>query len=79
MAPLAVGLVYDLLGSAPRRPGAAPHAEAEYEPEATVEVLEAAIRRRGHRPVRIGNAQALRARIGKGEIAGLDAAERNPL
>jgi len=74
MAPLAFGLVYDLLGTYPREPGDPPDADAEFEPEATLEVLEAAVRRLGHRPVRIGNPHALLARIGKGELPPLDVA-----
>ena len=59
MSSLVIGLVYDVFGSYPPRPGDPPDAEAEYEPEATVEVLEKAITHLGHRPVRIGNAHAL--------------------
>jgi D-alanine-D-alanine ligase len=70
---LSIGLAYDLFGSYPPRPGDPPDAEAEYEPEATVLVLEAAIRRLGHAPVRLGNAHAvLRAAAADG-LAGLDA------
>jgi D-alanine-D-alanine ligase len=71
---LAIGLVYDLLGSHPRRPGAPPDVDAEYEPEATVEALEAAVRHAGHRPLRIGSPHDLLARLGKGELPPLDAA-----
>lgn len=39
---LRIGLVYDLLGSWPRRAGDPADAEAEFEPEATVELLERA-------------------------------------
>jgi len=74
MTPLAIGLVYDLLGSYPRQPSDPPDVDAEYEPEQTVRALEAAIRRLGHQPVRIGNPEALLARIGKGELPPLDAA-----
>jgi D-alanine-D-alanine ligase len=74
MASLAIGLVYDLLGSHPRRPGAPPDVDAEYEPEATIEALEAAVRYAGHRALRIGNPHDLLARLGKGELPGLDAA-----
>ncbi len=74
MAPLAFGLVYDLLGTYPRQPGDPPDADAEFEPEATLEVLEAAVRRLGHRPVRLGSPHALLARIGKGELPPLDVA-----
>jgi D-alanine-D-alanine ligase len=74
MRTLAIGLAYDLLGSYPGGPGAPPDADAEFEPEATVEVLEAAISRLGHRPVRLGNPHALLAQAGKGEVPTLDAA-----
>ena len=55
MPPLRIGIVYDLLGSLPLRPGDPRDADAEYEPEETVRALEAAIARLGHRPVRIGS------------------------
>jgi D-alanine-D-alanine ligase len=71
---LSIGLVYDLLGSYPRRPGDPADADVEYEPEATVTALEDAIARLGHRPVRLGNPHALLAAIGKGELPALDAA-----
>jgi D-alanine-D-alanine ligase len=74
MASLLFGLVYDLLGTYPREPGDPPDADAEFEPEVTLEVLEAAVRRLGHRPVRVGNPHALLARIGKGELPPLDVA-----
>jgi D-alanine-D-alanine ligase len=73
MAQLAIGLVYDLLGSYPRRPGDPPDAEAEYEPEATLLGLEDAIRRLGHRPVRLGRPAELLAAAGKGQVV-VDAA-----
>ena len=47
-----IGLVYDLLGSAPAGP---PDADAEYEPIETVEALAGAIELAGHEPVRIGS------------------------
>ena len=56
---LRVGLCYDRFGDAPRPPGAPPDWDAEYEPEETVAALEAAVRRLGHAPVRLGNAQAV--------------------
>jgi D-alanine-D-alanine ligase len=74
MRRLTIGLAYDLLGSHPVGPGTPPDADAEFEPEATVEVLEAAISRLGHRPVRLGNPHALLAQAGKGEVPSLDAA-----
>ena len=71
---LSIGLVFDLLGSHPRRAGDPPDVDAEYEPESTVRALEAAIARLGHRPVRLGAPHALLAALGKGELPTLDAA-----
>ena len=71
---LVIGLIYDLLGTHPRAPGDPQDVDAEYEPEATVIALEAAIERLGHRTLRIGSAHALLAAAGKGELPRLDAA-----
>src|SRR5262245_11298115 len=68
---LAIGLVYDLLGSAPEGP---PDADAEYEPIETVEALEGAIRRAGHAPLRIGSPRELLAALGRGVLPKLDCA-----
>jgi D-alanine-D-alanine ligase len=73
MAPRAIGIVYELFGSYPRRAGDPPDAHAEYEPEETVAVLEAALRRLGHRPVRLGRPHDLLASAAKGDLA-VDAA-----
>ena len=73
MAPLRIGLVFELLGALPRRAGDPPDADAEYEPETTVRALEAAIRCAGHRPLRLGPPHALLAAAGKGELPPLDA------
>lgn len=62
-----VGLVYDLLGGAPPA-GATADWDAEFEPEATVECLEEALRDLGHMPVRIGDARALLAAIAAGAL-----------
>lgn len=70
---LRVGLVYDRFGDAEAPPGAPPDWDAEYEPEATVAALEAALRLLGHEPVRIGNVPALLAAIARGPL-GLGAA-----
>jgi D-alanine-D-alanine ligase len=70
---LRIGLAYDLFGSYPLRPGAPPDAEAEYEPEATVLVLEAALGRLGHEPVRLGNPHAVLRAAGQGQLPRLDA------
>ncbi len=74
MPPRCVGLVYDLLGTHPRRPGDPADADAEYEPESTVALLEAALRSLGCEAVRIGSPRELLARLGKGELVPLDAA-----
>jgi D-alanine-D-alanine ligase len=76
MASLAIGLVYDLLGTLPATVGggAPADADAEYEPESTIEALEAAIEALGHRAVRIGSPHALLAALGKGEALTIDVA-----
>lgn len=63
-----IGLVYDVFADYPWRAGDPPDADAEYEPEATVEALAAAVRALGHEPVRIGTARDLLARIGTLEV-----------
>jgi D-alanine-D-alanine ligase len=68
MGPLRIGLAYDLLGEYPRGPDDPPDADAEYEPESTIEALEAALRRLGHEPVRLGSPHALLAAIGRGAL-----------
>jgi D-alanine-D-alanine ligase len=68
---LRIGLVYDLLGSAPAGP---PDADAEYEPIETVEALEGAIRLGGHEPVRLGSPRELLAALGRGALPKLDCA-----
>jgi D-alanine-D-alanine ligase len=70
---LRIGLAYDLFGSYPLRPGAPPDAEVEYEPEATVLVLEAALRRLGHEPIRLGNPHAVLRAAGQERLPRLDA------
>jgi D-alanine-D-alanine ligase len=72
-APLAIGLVYELFGSYPPRPGEPADAHVEYEPEATLLALEAAVRWLGHRPVRLGRPHDVLAAGAKGDL-GVDAA-----
>jgi D-alanine-D-alanine ligase len=67
-----IGLTFDLHGDWPWRPSDPRDADAEFEPEETVRVLEAALRVLGHTPVRIGGAAALLSRIAAGEL-GIDA------
>jgi D-alanine-D-alanine ligase len=74
MPRLRIGLVYELLGSLPPRPGRPPDADAEYEPEETVECLEAALRELGHEVVRVGGPRSLFDRAGRGALPKLDAA-----
>ncbi len=73
MPRLRVGLAYDLFGSYPLRPGAPPDAEVEYEPEATVLVLETALRRLGHEPVRLGNPHAVLQAVAQAGTLRVDA------
>lgn len=68
-----IGLVYELFGAYPRRPGDPPDAQVEYEPEDTLLGLEAAIARLGHQPVRLGRPHDLLAAAAKGAVA-VDAA-----
>ena len=67
-----IGLVYDTFDAYPWAEDDPPDADAEYEPEATVEVLEAVVERMGHTPVRVGTAFDLRDRLNEG--LALDAA-----
>jgi D-alanine-D-alanine ligase len=61
-----IALIYDVFDAYPWEEGDPPDADAEYEPEETVETLEAAVRHLGHEPVRIGTAFGLRERIQEG-------------
>jgi len=72
MQRLRIGLCYDTFDTYPWQPGDPPDADAEYEPEATVEVLTSAIAKLGHVPVNVGSARALQQRLCKG--LSLDAA-----
>ena len=56
---LNIGLVYETFETYAPRPGAPSDADVEYEPESTVQVLEAAIESLGHRPVRVGSPEAI--------------------
>lgn len=70
---LTIGVVYELQGAHPRRPGEPADVDAEYEPEETIAALEDAIRAEGHQAVRLGAPQALLRGIGKGELPSVDA------
>jgi D-alanine-D-alanine ligase len=67
-----IGLIYDTFDTYPWAEGDPPDADAEYEPEETVEVLEAVVEHMGHTPVRVGTAFDLRVRLDEG--LALDAA-----
>ena len=71
---LRIGIVYELLGSRPQRAGDPPDLDAEYEPEETIAGLEAALARLGHTAIRLGSPHDVLAKLGKGELPGLDAA-----
>jgi len=73
MAPDSIGIVYELFASYPHAPGEPADAQVEYEPEATVEALEGAIRQLGYRPVRLGKPHDLLRAAAKGGVA-VDAA-----
>ena len=60
---LSIGLCYETFETYPVRPGDPPDAHVEYEPESTIEALEAAIQALGHRPLRLGSPHALLERI----------------
>lgn len=61
-----IGLIYDLFDHYPWRDGDPPDADAEYEPEATVDVLAWAVQHLGHTPVRVGTAHDLRDQLHSG-------------
>lgn len=69
-----IGLIYDTFDTSPERlrDDAPPDADAEFEPEETVDTLEAAVEHLGHTPVRVGTALALREQLDAG--LNLDAA-----
>ncbi|MFK7848690.1 MAG: D-alanine--D-alanine ligase [Rhodothermales bacterium] len=58
-----VGLVYDVFSSYSWKASDPRDADAEFEPDATVESLEKAIENLGHEPVRIGTANDLLAQL----------------
>ena len=65
-----VGILYDLFEDYPWKPGEPADADVENEPEATLLALEAAIRRLGHDPVRLGPP----ARLDRSRLAEVDLA-----
>ena len=63
-----IGLIYDTFDRYPWRDDDPPDADAEYEPQATVDVLAGAVQHLGHTPVRIGTAHDLRDRLRDGLV-----------
>jgi D-alanine-D-alanine ligase len=74
MRELRIGLVYETFETYRRRSADPVDAHVEFEPESTLEALEAAIVQLGHRPLRLGSPQELLERIGRAESLGVDAA-----
>ncbi|HIF93151.1 MAG TPA: D-alanine--D-alanine ligase [Myxococcales bacterium] len=66
MSYLRIGLVYETFETYRRCPGDPKDAHVEFEPEATIAALEAAIVHLGHRPVRLGSPTDLLALISAG-------------
>ena len=67
-----IGLLYDTFDAYPWTNDDPPDADAEYEPEETVDILAAAVEYLGHEPVRVGTAFDLREQLDAG--LNLDAA-----
>ena len=70
MHELRIGLVYETFETYPRLPGDPVDAHVEFEPESTIEALEAAIAFLGHRPIRLGSPSQLLARVAETESKG---------
>lgn len=61
-----IGLIYDTFDAYPWMDEEPPDADAEYEPEETVDTLVQAVRHLGHDPVRVGTAFDLRDQLDAG-------------
>jgi D-alanine-D-alanine ligase len=61
-----IGLIYDTFDAYPWSDDAPPDADAEYEPEKTVDTLAAAVKHLGHTPVRVGTPFDLREELDAG-------------
>ena len=72
--PLHIGLVYETFATYAERCGEPSDAHAEYEPESTIEILEAAIEHLGCCPLRIGSPYHLLDLMGRRGMPPLDAA-----
>jgi D-alanine-D-alanine ligase len=74
MPELRIGLVYETFETYPQRLGDPADAHVEFEPESTLEALEAAIVLLGHRPCRLGSPWAMLECLGQGDSDPVDAA-----
>ncbi len=74
MSPLRIGLVYETFETYPRRVADPVDVHVEFEPESTIEALEAAILYLGHHPVRLGSPHTLLARLAQPEPLDVDVA-----
>lgn len=61
-----IGLIYDTFEAYPWRDDDPPDADAEYEPDETIDVLAETVRHMGHTPVQVGTAFDLRAQLDAG-------------
>lgn len=61
-----IGLIYDTFDAYPWTEGEPPDADAEYEPEKTVDALANAVRHLNHDPIRVGTAFDLREQLNEG-------------
>ncbi len=73
LGPLTIGLVFETFDTYPARPGAPPDAHAEYEPLATVELLEQAVALLGHASRRLGSPQAVLSAAAARSLGAVDA------
>ncbi len=64
MAMLTIGLAFETFDTYLAGPGEPEDAHVEFEPDSTIEALEAAIRELGHRPLRLGSPLDLLAALG---------------
>ncbi len=71
---LQIGLIFETFETYPPRAGDPVDAHVEFEPESTIEALEAAIESLGHRPRRLGSPRELLAAVAGQGLAGVDVA-----
>jgi len=74
MTELRIGLIYETFETYPRRSADPVDAHVEFEPESTLEALEAAIVHLGHRAFRLGSPWAVLTCLGQADSIEVDAA-----